>query len=160
MFCKASVCLWSFSLSICLLFKLLIDRQICRWGQKCVWNTGWEGYIYRWKRKSIHSWVIVKNSSHPPTVGRLTVNCQPTVGRLLADSWLTISLLQSANKQPTVLVKIVGWQLAICRPTVGKLLVTFRWSVGMLSTTTFRNYCVTYDQNRIWKLPCALYGKQ
>ena len=49
-------------------------------------------------------WVIVKNSSPQPTVGRLSVVCRPTDNRQSADRfWL------------------------MCRPSVGRLSVSCRW---------------------------------
>ena len=81
-------------------------------------------------------WVTVKNSSCPPTVGRLLANCWPTVDRLsvhsrptvgqeLADCWPTVDRL-SAHSRPTNSQQFWSKLLAdsqpfvglICRPTV------------------------------------------
>ena len=48
----------------------------------------------------------MKNSSPPPTVGQLSVNCRSTVGQLLVKCWLTgyrqpTDSLPTAYRQPT-----------------------------------------------------------
>ena len=57
--------------------------------------------------------VIVKKSSPK----NLSADSQPTVGRLLVDSWLTVSRL-SADRQPTGFARNKGYLLADSGPTV------------------------------------------
>ena len=61
--------------------------------------------------------VIVKKSSPK----NLSADSQPTVGRLLADSWLTVGCL-SADRRPTGFARNKGYLSADSGPTVGRQL--------------------------------------
>ena len=83
-------------------------------------------------------WVIVKNSSPLPTVGRLLTDKRPTVGRQATDKWPIVGR-QFTNSLWKCLLRLS----TDCWPTVGRQSVDCWRSVGGLSVyislSTIRN---------------------